>query len=47
MGRAYELIGTLLAVADSYVAFRLMYRAITGGWDTAPLEREDCDDRKD
>ena len=46
MGKAYELIGALLTVAGSYVAFRLMYRAITGGWDAAPLERgEDGDDR--
>ena len=45
MNKAYELIGTLLLVAGAYVAFRLMYRAVTGGWDVAPLEREDGDDR--
>jgi hypothetical protein len=47
MGNAYELIGVLLVLAGSYVAFRLMYRAITGGWDATPLEREEGDDRKD
>ena len=45
MNEAYELVGALLAVAASYATFRLMYRAITGGWDVAPLEREDGDDR--
>lgn len=46
MNEAYELVGALLAVAASYATFRLMYRAITGGWDAAPLERgEDGDDR--
>tara|TARA_R110000868_G_scaffold72223_1_gene210774 strand:+ start:16717 stop:16860 length:144 start_codon:yes stop_codon:yes gene_type:complete len=47
MNKDYELIGALLVLAVSYVAFRLMYRAITGGWDVAPLEREEGDDRKD
>lgn len=40
----YEAFEVIAVLAAAYVGFRLMYRAITGGWDKSEPKLEDTDD---
>lgn len=39
----YETLEVIAVLAAAYVGFRLMYRAITGGWDKSEPKLEDAE----